>query len=57
MEENIICMEEECQIEKRRTIKECKEILHEERSGRFNKEAFRRLFHDQVLQQKLDKSR
>ncbi|XP_011699769.1 PREDICTED: NADPH oxidase 5 [Wasmannia auropunctata] len=55
MEENIICMEEECLIEKRRMtiLKECKEILQEERSGRYNKEAFRRLFHDQVLLGKL----
>lgn len=51
MEENIICMEEECLIEKRRTIilKECKEMLQEEKSGRYSKEAFRRLFRDQVL--------
>ncbi|XP_018375602.1 PREDICTED: NADPH oxidase 5 [Trachymyrmex cornetzi] len=55
MEETIICMEEECLLEKRRTgiLKECKEILQEERSGRYSKEAFRRLFHDQVLLGKL----
>ncbi|KAL6262435.1 hypothetical protein P5V15_007520 [Pogonomyrmex californicus] len=54
MEENI-CMEEECLIERRRTtaLKECKEILQEERSGRYNKEAFRKLFHDQILLGKL----
>jgi len=43
-------MEEECLIEKRRTIilKECRQILQEEGAGRYNKEAFRRLFQDQV---------
>ncbi|XP_032676109.1 NADPH oxidase 5 [Odontomachus brunneus] len=55
MEENISCMEEECLIERRRTttLKECTEILQEEKSGRYSKEAFRRLFHDQVLLGKL----
>ncbi|XP_018347473.1 PREDICTED: NADPH oxidase 5 [Trachymyrmex septentrionalis] len=55
MEETIICMEEECLLEKRRTriLKECKEILQEEGSGRYSKEAFRRLFHDQALLGKL----
>lgn len=50
MEENISCMEEECLIEKRRAtiLKECKEILQEEGSGRYSKEAFRRLFQGQV---------
>lgn len=43
-------MEEECLIEKRRAaiLKECKEILQEEGSGRYSKEAFRRLFQGQV---------
>lgn len=43
-------MEEECLIEKRRTtiLKECKEILQEDGSGRFSREAFRRLFQSQV---------
>ncbi|XP_018404285.1 PREDICTED: NADPH oxidase 5 [Cyphomyrmex costatus] len=55
MEETIICMEEECLLEKRRTVilRECKEILQEEGSGRYSKEAFRRLFYDQVLLRKL----
>ncbi|XP_018302029.1 NADPH oxidase 5 [Mycetomoellerius zeteki] len=55
MEETIICMEEECLLEKRRTsiLKECKEILQEEGSERYSKEVFRRLFHDQVLLGKL----
>ncbi|XP_018056077.1 PREDICTED: NADPH oxidase 5 [Atta colombica] len=55
MEETIICMEEECLLEKRRMriLKECKEILQEEGSGRYSKEAFRRLFYDQVLLGKL----
>lgn len=50
MEENISCMEEECLIEKRRAtaLKECKEILEGEGSGRYSKEVFRRLFQDQV---------
>lgn len=50
MEENISCMEEECLIEKRRAtiLKECKEILQEEGSGRYSKDAFRRLFQGQV---------
>jgi len=48
--EEISCMEEECLIEKRRAIilKECREILQQEGTGRCNKEAFRRLFQDQV---------
>ncbi|CAL1686702.1 unnamed protein product [Lasius platythorax] len=55
MEENISCMEEECLIEKRRAtiLKECKEILKEEGSGRYSKEAFRRLFQGQILLEKL----
>ncbi|KAG5324396.1 NOX5 oxidase, partial [Acromyrmex heyeri] len=55
MEETIICMEEECLLEKRRTkiLKECKEILQEEGAERYSKEAFRRLFHDQMLLRKL----
>ncbi|EGI61142.1 PREDICTED: NADPH oxidase 5 isoform X1 [Acromyrmex echinatior] len=55
MEGTIICMEEECLLEKRRTriLKECKEILQEEGAERYSKEAFRRLFHDQMLLGKL----
>ncbi|XP_012231474.2 NADPH oxidase 5 [Linepithema humile] len=55
MEENISCMEEECLIEKRRAtaLKECKEILQGEGSGRYSKEVFRRLFEDQRLLGKL----
>lgn len=50
MEENISSMEKECLNEKRRTalLKECNEILKQEGSGRYSKEIFRKLFHDQV---------
>ncbi|KAH0946780.1 hypothetical protein HN011_012237 [Eciton burchellii] len=56
MEENSISyMEEECLIEKRRTIilKECREILQEEGVERYNKELFRKLFQDQLLLEKI----